>query len=173
MARTAFTLPATWAEEPAKSTSNERRLRVEAQPNRDPAQVIGYAIVVQPVLGAEVAGRHGAQLRAHQALGVIEQLLDQRVQLRFAVLLHQLEHALLADAAGAHLRFQVAFTLLCGAHVQQDQVPASRGRFGRRAQSVPEECECLPERSRSPGPSSLQTFLPRPHGGRGWKHKSS
>jgi hypothetical protein len=45
--------------------------RVEVQSHCDFHRSIRNAIVVQPVFGAEVTGRHGAQLRTHQSLGVI------------------------------------------------------------------------------------------------------
>ena len=154
MARTAFTLPATWAEEPAKSTSTEAASGIEAQSNCDLAQAIGHAVVVQPILRAEIAGGHGAQFRAHQPLGIIEQLLDQRLQLRFAVLLYQLQHPLLADAAGANLRLQVAFALFRGAHVEQNQVQhlaidlaAAHNPYWRDADALLKNFVCRSHRS--------------------------
>ena len=76
MARTAFTLPATCGDEPAKSTCDRRRLGIDPQPHRNPDRLVGHAVVVQPVFRAELARGHRAQLGAHQPLGVIEQLVD-------------------------------------------------------------------------------------------------
>ena len=122
MARTALTLPATWARGAGKIHIQGRGLGVESQANSNLAQAVGHTIVIQPILSAEITSRHAAQLRPHQALGIIEQLFDQCLQLRFTVLLYQLEHALLADAASSDLRLQVALAFFGGAHVQQNQV---------------------------------------------------
>ena len=122
MARTAFTLPATCVGRAGKIYMQSRGLGIEAQPHRDLTQAVGHAIVVQPIFGDEITSRHGAQLRSHQPFGIVEQLFDQCLQLPFAVLLYQLQHALFADAASTDLRLQVAFAFLGGAHVEQNQV---------------------------------------------------
>ena len=69
------------------------RLRIESEPHRDLARLIRYAIAVEPVLGAELAVRHCSQLRTHQAFGVIEQVIDERLQFLLAELLRELRIA--------------------------------------------------------------------------------
>jgi hypothetical protein len=49
-----------------------RGLGVEAQPHGYLAQAVGHAIVIQPILRAEITRRHAAQLRPHQPLGIVQ-----------------------------------------------------------------------------------------------------
>ena len=90
---------------------------IDLEAHGDFARVAGDAVAVEKVFGAECAGGHGAQLGAHQALGVIEQLVDEGVESVLAVFFREFEDALLADAACTDLRIEIAFALVGRADV--------------------------------------------------------
>ena len=78
---------------------NRPSLRIEAKLHSDSACGIRHAIVVQPILRAKYAARHASQRRAHQPLGIVKQLLGQRVQFVRTIFVHKLQDAHLPDAA--------------------------------------------------------------------------
>ena len=165
--------PATCGDDPAKSTSIVPAMRIDlaAAPQSCRGSSVTPSSSSQSS-ASKISCRHLLELRAHQPLRIIEQLLAPRRQLFHAVLRRQLQHPLLAHAARAHLRVQVALALLRACARCAESNRAHRDPRSHRAQSAPAQCESPPRQSSSPAPSIPQTCRPHPRDARDSQRKT-